>query len=283
MMSASEQIRKRGYLTQFGIEEWYVRKPLRGAAPSRSLYLDSEEALRFKNEDVPIPNTVTSITVTRTRQPVPGAAKEASSPSRGLALDMLSALNGRESETSDKKSDVEPAPQIVKDLIPVVESAPTFTNSQSVIIDSPLNWLVVMTDTLFLLSDVDSEPFLSGVEMFSRNIIDAMSAVNPSVSVANFSVQHFAWPIFSNDQVPGNDMTAMIALFKRQYEEIIKEKTLQVFALGENASRFADTGIALSTQNGCFKSNISLRDMLDDPSLKANFWHSVLESSILQI
>jgi hypothetical protein len=287
MVTASERSKKSYFLKQFGVDEWFVRKPLQGAAPSRIIYIESDDALRLKAPD-------TSATLQNNRPSAAGTKQSLSNPitpssnQRAYARDMLVTLGGEGTQSASQSPAEEQqtklrSPEIESNATPPLRPALTTTKHKSVALELPLSWLVVKTDSFFMLSDVESDPIISGVEMLSRNILDAMSSINPALSSSEVSIQYFAWPIFSNEQVPGNDLTAMISLFTSRFGAVVNENGLQVIVMGAKACSFVESCFSSPSSKKHFMSSISLSDMLDNPSLKANFWHSVLESPLLQI
>ncbi len=281
------------YLKQLGVAEWYARQTLLGAALSRRLFIANKSSLDgFSGVDATVNSSLSDTSLTQDKTQTPRALASLMADAEPANVEKTTAVKV---EVEEAKTSTELArPPLFGQLSPKSDvqtdlPSPSSRLAEISHLTLPGSWLLASDGLTFVLSDVNASSQYSGESTLVENILGAMGfasrerMANKSDESPAFDVRHFAWPIFSNTKLPGNDQDTLFALMTSLIAPMITSSNVRILILGENAKKLLQEVVKSQwPQKSCFSSPISLSSMLNDPSLKSDFWLSVLESGFLK-
>lgn len=260
MMSEAE---RQYYLGKAGINLWYARAPLPGAAPSPEFTFPVEESASESESD---PIVARHPRPARSRPAGDGAGKHRIAGIQALMADSAA-------EAPAAQSDVEavgqPTPSAEEqpsvDLPAAQESAPE--SGQQVQVDARLGFWV--SERMVLVSGISDEASVRLQEALAENILAALGE-----SVVEES-RHIRWPVFGNPRVPGNSVDDLHSVLRSVSKEFGARKLLLLGVLVDDL--FPDRSDWLDSALGTCAVDFpqSLAGLAAAPAHKRELWRQL--------
>gem|GEM_PF-5361042 len=190
-------------------------------------------------------------------------------------------------------------PETIPDSVPPIQIDPPPPASKYIPslkesdgIDAPVNWIIVDTERILLISECAE--YVEGVRLdhFLQHFLFSLtgSSTPPNKAI------HFSWPVFSNKALPGNDCGTMMSLIQNLIAPKLDAKKKIILLLGERVPivlseyisgeylNFAHNKEEKKKNNFSFyryfSFAISVTEMFDNPSSKRKLWLDLLKSKV---
>lgn len=277
------EARRQFYLGIAGVQMWYARAPLPGAAPSpafdfREPLVDSglpaedRTAPGVRGQGVPKggstlpvsdrPSGATSAPRPSQRQPVHSPA-----PGRRLTGLMDSApASDKPQVASPPHSPSIPAAEPVNDEQPEASPGQTPAAPPSALLNSlpnPLNLGVWLGQRFALISEWTDDASGRLQTSLAGNILKSLGE-----SEVGFHGT-FSWPVFANVKVAGRDSALLVDVLRRFFEPVGARQVLWLGSQGDSGSAWLDDTLG---QPPRLRFNRSLAALAGDPALKRELW-----------
>lgn len=192
-MAPLDEAARQYYLGQAGIQLWYARAPLPGAAPSPDFDFSEPEAVSIQPVAEMAPSGELKAAeradrLARIQGLMAGKAEEATAPAP-----VISEPTAAPKLATDKVSAGEAADGLLPDAEP---ESPVAGNGHLQPLEA--HWGFWVGARVMLISAISDDASYQLQEALARNILKALNQTD----VRGFRVQ---WPVFNNPLVPGND------------------------------------------------------------------------------
>lgn len=251
------------YLQQSGIQLWYARRPLPGAAASPAYdFSEPEPETSIESEEVPPP------------------------PASGKAAGRLAALQGMvsgkpEESAASEQPKAEPSKSVARNPVPPAEApqpaAPAVTaepetpanDASTAVLDAvKANWGIWVGSGAVLVSELSSEASSQLQEALASNILKALH-----MSVEDqFRIQ---WPVFRNPQVPGGDSAGLERVLASQQDRLKGRPVILLGVAGELAESVRQDYVSRVWKSVAVDSEHSLATLATDPNAKRSLWQAL--------
>ena len=209
------------YLAMAGVQLWYAREPLPGAAPSPEFVFPVDHA--SKNAELPIPAGNPSVAAhapSSVHMPKAKSLRQADPAAAARIADLQSLMKAGKTEAPPPNRGPKPVKEVstVPESTPLVEMAPvpavllpTARPSDPVVPTvEPLKITLALWQGrhVSLIAGLSSDASAKLQQALAHNILQSLGEREPSESVA------VHWPVFNNLLVPGNRPQDLIGVLK---------------------------------------------------------------------
>lgn len=260
MMSESE---RQYYLGKAGIQVWYARAPLPGAAPSPEFRFPVDDSAPEPESDpiVPRPSRRAS-----QRPAVEGAGRE-----RIAGIQALMAGSETEVPEAPKPVSADELPAADTEVSSSVDASPALGQApeparQGQIVAHLGCWV---SERMVLVSGMSDEASERLQETLAGNILSALGERMTEES------RHIRWPVFGNPRVPGNSVDDFHGLLRSVSSEFGSRKLICLGVLMDDmpAGRSEWLASALGTPSVDFPR--SLAELAAVPEYKRELWQQL--------
>lgn len=258
-MAPLDEAARQYYLAQAGIQLWYARAPLPGAAPSPDFDFSEPEVVQSQ----PVADMAVS-----------GELKAAERADR---LARIQGLMAGENEAAKAPAPVisEPAGDsssvVVKPALEQVTEAPLAEGeSESPAVASrqlalDVHWGFWVGSRVMLVSTISDDASYQLQEALARNILKAMN----QTEVSGFRVQ---WPVFNNLLVPGNDRGGFNRVVADQCREYLDRELVLLGVLPGQSGEEREALLKALPGKHFVDFEASLAALSTDPNAKRTLW-----------
>lgn len=203
------------YLAMAGIQVWYAREPLSGAAPSAE----------FSFPEAPVTAEPAGLAPPAPPAPSPGGSRARSADNAGQAGQRIASLQALMSNGPSVSDPPPPAPPLVEVSVESETPASDATGDASVPETLPDDRVTVsnlrvtmglwVAQNRILVGRVSEDASERLQDTLANNILAAMGASKP------VEPEYLRWPVFANPLVPGNsfaDFSRLLASMVGQFE-----------------------------------------------------------------
>lgn len=261
MMSEAE---RQYYLGKVGINLWYARAPLPGAAPSPEF--------RFPEEDS-APEPESAPIVPRPPQP-PKSRPVGDGVGKHRIAGIQALMAGNEVEAQNEQTTgkaVEESASSKETQSPVNPAALPGTaaeSDQQVPVDARLGFWI--SEHMVLVSGVSDEASVRLQEALAENILAALGE-----SVVENS-RHIRWPVFGNPRVPGNGVDDLHGILRSVSREFGSRKLLMLGVLaGDDLPSGRSDWLASALGASAIDFPQSLAELAAVPAYKRELWQQL--------
>lgn len=251
------------YLGRAGINIWYARAPLPGAAPSPEFRFPAEDSAPEPESDPIVP-----------RPPQPSRRRPAADDSgrdRIAGIQALMAGSGEKAPESPKPVEAvqlpvagarEPLPE---DLSPEPDVA-TEPGSQ-VQIETRLGFWV--SERMVLVSGVSDDASARLQDALAENILAALGETTAA------EPRHIRWPVFGNPRVPGNSVDDLQGVLRSISKEFGVRKLLLLGVLSDDLRSGRSEWLVSALGAPAIDFPRSLAELAAVPAYKRELWQQL--------
>lgn len=266
-MAALDEAARQYYLGQAGIQLWYARAPLPGAAPSPDFDFSEPEVVRPQvTADVAAPGELNAAERAGRMARIQGlmAGKEAASSVVAAKVPAAIAdTNVSEPTPPPPDTPVIAVPQPPVDAEPEAETAPAVGAK-------PLeaHWGIWFGSRVMLVSTISDDASYQLQEALARNILKAVNENN----VSGFRVQ---WPVFNNPLVPGNDRDGFTRVVADRCRECQGREVVLLGVLADVSGEERAGLLQALPGQPSVDFETTLAALSTDPGAKRRLWHEL--------
>lgn len=248
------------YLGMAGIQQWYARNPLPGAAPSPEF--------RFPVLEEPAPEPVADSGKVANES----AAVSAKTSQRSVKpIASLQALMDTP-ETAPKARGKASMPRKEADVeaTPSVESVTEAPLEEGVSNSLHLHLGVFTGIQFVLVANISGEASLRLQQTLADNILKAVGERQTT------PVEWVHWPVFNNRLVPGNSMDNLASTMRYVFRDLRGKKVIVLGRNGTVDTDYAGNWLADSLGRSLdVEHQVSLAELATNPALKRSLWHQL--------
>lgn len=230
------------YLAMAGVQLWYAREPLPGAAPSPEFVFPVDSASKNARLPIPADNPPTPAHAPSSAHvPKAKSLRQADPAAAARIADLQSLMKAGKTESPSPNQRPKPAeevstsarvvakptPLVEMTLVPAVPSPAARPSDPFVRTAEPLKITLALWQGrhVSLIAALSSDASAKLQQALAHNILQSLGEKEPSESVA------VHWPVFNNLLVPGNQPQDLVGVLKPILSGV---NTQQLIVLGVN-------------------------------------------------